>query len=78
MVIGQLRRINQEPWSDVPFLDEIPFFSMQNRMVMELCGIIDPFSLGEYIANGGYRAFLKTIRSLYLSVRFVIWCMKAG
>jgi len=63
MLIGQLRREAQESWSDVPFLDEIPFFSLQNRVLLEDCGIIDPFSFSEYVARGGYRAFLETIRS---------------
>jgi len=47
-VIGQLRREGQEPWDEVRFLDEIPFFALQERIVMKHCGIIDPFSLGEY------------------------------
>lgn len=63
MLIGQLRREGQEAWPDVPFLDEIPFFSLQSRVLMEDCGIIDPFSFSEYVARGGYRAFLETIRS---------------
>lgn len=66
-VIGQLRHEGQEAWADVPFLDEIPFFALQNRIVMGACGIIDPFSFGEYVANGGYSAFLKTIRSFTFS-----------
>lgn len=66
-VIGQLRKEGHEAWADVPFLDEIPFFGLQNRIVMGACGIIDPFSLDEYVANGGYNAFLKTIRSFTFS-----------
>jgi len=66
-LIGQIRRDGQEPWTEVPFLDEIPYFSLQNRVVMGACGIIDPFSLAEYVAKGGYRAFLKTIRSYTFS-----------
>jgi len=62
-LIGQLRQLGLKPWNDVGHLDEIPFFALQNRIVMEDCGITDPFSLGEYIARGGYKAFLKTIRS---------------
>lgn len=61
-VIGQLRQDGQEAWKDVPFLDEIPFFALQERRVLGSCGIIDPFSLEEYMAGGGYSAFLKTIR----------------
>ena len=66
-VIGQLRRDGQEAWKDVPYLDDIPYFALQDRRVMESCGIIDPFSLEEYIAGGGYTAFLKTIRSYTFS-----------
>lgn len=62
-LIGQLRQKGLKSWKDIPYLDEIPFFALQNRIVMEDCGITDPFSLGEYIARGGYKAFLKTIRS---------------
>ena len=66
-VIGQLRREGQESWKDVPALEDIPYFALQSRIVMESCGIIDPFSFEEYIAGGGYRAFLKTIRSYTFS-----------
>lgn len=67
LLIGQLRDEALEPWADIPFLDEIPFFALQNRIVMELCGLIDPFSLEEYVAHGGYSSFLKTIRSYTFS-----------
>lgn len=66
-LIGQLRQNNLKSWSNVPHLDEIPFFALQKRIVMDDCGITDPFSLGEYIARGGYKAFLKTIRSYTFS-----------
>lgn len=67
LLIGQMRMDEQEEWPDVPFLDEIPYFALQNRIVMNSCGIIDPFSFEEYVANGGYSAFLKTIRSYTFS-----------
>lgn len=66
-VIGQLRQESQEAWKEVPFLDEIPFFALQERRVLESCGIIDPFSIEEYIARGGFTSFLKTIRSYTFS-----------
>lgn len=66
-VIGQLLRKGQEPWKDVPALEDIPFFALQNRVVMESCGIVDPFSLEEYMAGGGFVAFLNTIRSYTFS-----------
>ncbi|MDF1575166.1 MAG: NADH-ubiquinone oxidoreductase-F iron-sulfur binding region domain-containing protein [Bacteroidales bacterium] len=66
-VIGQLLREGQEPWENVPALADLPFFALQNRIVMESCGIIDPFSLEEYMAGGGYGAFIRTIRSYTFS-----------
>jgi len=66
-VIGQLRQDGQESWKGVPFLDEIPYFALQDRRILDLCGIIDPFSIEEYIANGGFHAFLGLIRSYTFS-----------
>ena len=66
-VIGQLQREGQESWKDVRSLDDIPYFALQDRIVMESCGIIDPFSFEEYVAGGGFTAFLKTIRSYTFS-----------
>lgn len=62
-VIGQLLQEGQEAWEDVPALEDIPFFALQSRVVMHSCGILDPFSLEEYMAGGGYGAFLLTIRT---------------
>ncbi|MFO7934223.1 MAG: NADH-ubiquinone oxidoreductase-F iron-sulfur binding region domain-containing protein [Bacteroidales bacterium] len=62
MVVGQLPGKGQEPWSNIRNLDEIPFFALQHRVVLKDCGIIDPFSLGEYVGRGGYTAFLQVIR----------------
>lgn len=50
-------------WKGVVSFSEHPFFSMQTRWVLENCGMIDPTSIEEYVAKGGYRAFAKTISS---------------
>lgn len=34
--------------------EEIPFYRKQRRFVLENCGIVDPESLEEYVARGGY------------------------
>lgn len=41
--------------------DGIPFYSRQLRHVMRNCGVINPESLEEYIASGGYRALAKAL-----------------
>jgi formate dehydrogenase iron-sulfur subunit len=35
--------------------EEIPFLKEQERLTFARCGIVDPLSLDDYIANGGYR-----------------------
>jgi NADH-quinone oxidoreductase subunit F len=61
-ILCQHRNSQQDGWPDVPFMDEIPFFAGQHRLLLKDCGFIDPGSIAAYIANGGYRAFIKAIR----------------
>ncbi len=61
-LLGQLRNDELDAWQDIPFLDELPFFGKQQRVLLRHNGIINPLSIDEYIANGGYGAFLKAIR----------------
>lgn len=60
-LLGQIRNESLDAWPDVTFIDEISFFSRQTRILLKHNGIIDPYSIEEYIAHGGYRAFLRTI-----------------
>jgi len=62
-MLGQFRRDGLAAWPDVPFIDEHPFFVHQRRWVLANCGIVDPESLDEYIARGGYRAFANVLRT---------------
>jgi len=48
----------------VAYLDEHPFFAPQTRWVLANVGVIDPSSIDEYIAFGGYRAFSQAIRRM--------------
>jgi len=59
----QVRNPLHQPWDDVPFMDEIPFFSLQHRIVLRDSGSINPYDINEYIAGGGYKAFFKAIRN---------------
>lgn len=40
---------------------EIPFFRKQRRIVLRNCGLIDPLSIGEYIARDGYAALPRVL-----------------
>ena len=48
----------------VPSYSELPFFKLQQRIVMRNWGMIDPDSIDDYIANGGYNGFVKALFDL--------------
>jgi hypothetical protein len=62
--LGQFRQEGAEPWSGVRPIDEHPFFAPQTRWVLANCGIVDPSSLDEYLARGGYGALAKVLRTM--------------
>lgn len=62
-VLYQYHQTRSEPWPQIPFINQIPFFANQKRIVLKNCGIINPDDIVEYIAGGGYRAFIKTVRN---------------
>ena len=64
-LLGQFRPVQSaavQPWPNVPYLDEHPFFAPQTRWVLANCGQIDPGSIDEYIARGGYRTLARVLR----------------
>ncbi len=62
-VLGQFRGNGIKEWSGVAFLDEHSFFASQTRWVLESCGLINPSSIEEYIARGGYTALYEAVNS---------------
>lgn len=52
-----------ELWKDAALYQDIPFYARQKRRLLELSGRVNPESIEEYIAHGGYRAYVKTIRN---------------
>ncbi len=51
-------------WKDIANIHEDPFFAPQKRLVLKNCGLINPVSLKEYIASGGYEALLKALQTM--------------
>jgi NADH-quinone oxidoreductase subunit F len=47
----------------VPNVMDYPRFRLEKRLVMEKCGLIDPEDILEYIAGGGYSAFLEALQA---------------
>lgn len=61
-VLGQFDGPN--PWKDVDYIFDHPFFKKQKRLVLKNCGIINPLSIHEYVSYGGYIAALKALTTL--------------
>ena len=61
-LVGQSGTKGFELWPGITFMDELPFFAGQKRVILSNCGCYDPENIEEYIARGGYRSYLKAIR----------------
>lgn len=61
-LIGQSGTKSFEFWPGIQFIDDLPFFRYQKRLVLSNCGSYDPENIEEYIARGGYRSFIKAIK----------------
>ncbi len=55
------RRLYRDPTTKQPIARarDIPFYSQQQRRVLALNGRIDPHSIDDYLARGGYRALAR-------------------
>ncbi|MCF8335340.1 MAG: 4Fe-4S binding protein [Bacteroidales bacterium] len=62
-VLGQHFNELHEPWENINYVNELPFFQSQKRVILNNCGRINPGSVDEYVVNGGYRSFLMAIRN---------------
>jgi NADH:ubiquinone oxidoreductase subunit F (NADH-binding)/ferredoxin/(2Fe-2S) ferredoxin len=63
-VLGQFETTEGKDWEGVPALSSIPFFRPQQRLVLRNCGLLDPTSIDEYIATGGYAPLRNTLTAL--------------
>ena len=59
--LGQYRQTGLEEWPGVPLMEQIPWFSQQQRHILKNAGIISPASIDEYIARGGYKSLFKSV-----------------
>jgi len=55
---------NVTPLEGIPFLEDLPFYKQQYKIVTRNCGYMDPDSIEEYIARRGYTAFMNTFNQL--------------
>ncbi len=59
-LLGQHRN-GKPPLAGVPLLDEHPFFRKQVKFALRNCGIINPESIAEYRAAGGFQGLAKAL-----------------
>lgn len=52
------------PYEGLPFFDELEMNKNQKKYILRNCGYIDPDSIDEYIARGGYTALERVIKSM--------------
>ena len=59
------RLLYKDPQTGEPLAHEkdIPFYALQKRIVLGLNGKIDPYSLDDYLAHGGYSALAKVLKA---------------
>ena len=57
------RLLYRDPKTDAPVAHEkdIPFYKLQHRLVLSANGKIDPHSIDDYLALGGYSALAKVL-----------------
>jgi len=48
----------------IPPLEDLPFYSKQKKITLARCGRIDPESLSEYVATGGYSALCRALSDM--------------
>ncbi len=60
------RLVYKQPVTDKKFAKaaDIPFYKRQNRFVLGQCGYLDPESIDEYIASGGYQGAQKAFNDM--------------
>lgn len=60
-LLGQFTHDLYEPWEGVPKIEELPFFKGQKRNLYKNGGRINPESISQFIASGGYANLIKCI-----------------
>ncbi|MEQ1883861.1 MAG: NADH-quinone oxidoreductase subunit NuoF [Bryobacteraceae bacterium] len=41
--------------------EQFPYFARQQRLTFARCGVVDPLSIDDYLANGGYRGLQRAL-----------------
>lgn len=64
MLIERLSYRDPKTLKPIFYRNQIPFYMKQERRVLANCGRIDPTKIEQYIAAGGYKAFVKALSNM--------------
>lgn len=65
LAVGKFLDGNEDKgFADIPKYSDLPFWKKQQHLVLGHCGVIDPNSLKEYVADGGYVGLCKALTTL--------------
>ncbi len=59
-LLGQFKN-GKTPLPDIPLIEDHPYFRKQVKYVLRNCGIIDPESIADYRAHGGFKGFERAM-----------------
>ena len=62
-VLAQHKNPIHQPWTNVPFFEDLPFFKNQHRNLLANCGFISNQSIADALVFGRYKTFAKTLRT---------------
>lgn len=62
--VESLMYVPPDDEAPIPSIGEIPFFKSQRLIALRNRGLIDPDKIEEYIANEGYKALAKVLKSM--------------
>jgi len=63
-VLGVYHEKSEKRWENLPVINNIPFFKIQQKVVLENCGIIDPENIDQYIVRGGYKGLSRVLKNM--------------
>ena len=62
-LLGVYSHENAPDWGALPLVSEISFFRKQKKVNLENCGVIDPESIDQYLARGGYAGLSRVLQT---------------
>ncbi|MBE0642988.1 MAG: NADH-quinone oxidoreductase subunit F, partial [Bacteroidetes bacterium] len=62
-LLGLYSHDDASDWSHMPLLADDSFFRKQKKVNLENCGVIDPESIDQYLARGGYAGLSQALQT---------------